>query len=114
MKDKEGHESPLLPSLIKLVLINTTLHARRTLHLCDALRKRVERGVPLETLDLRRCLGASRSVGLLSGFVAEVLGPEETLETIVDGLDPEDSSGTEEAEDKGDSDRRSGDGSNMI
>ena len=63
MKDKEGHESPLLPSLIKLVLINTTLHARRTLHLCDALRKRVERGVPRKRSTCAGVLGLAGQLG---------------------------------------------------
>jgi hypothetical protein len=96
MKDKGGHESPLLPSLTKIVLIKTALLARRTLHLRDALRKRAEKGFPLEMLDLRRCLGDSRSVEPLSDVVAEVLGPEETLETISHGFHPEDSPGTED------------------
>ena len=54
----EGRESPLLPSLKRLVLIDTVLTTRRTVRLCDALMRRVDRGVPLETLDLRTCLGS--------------------------------------------------------
>ena len=96
LEDKGGHEGPLLPLLTKLVLINITLYARRTLHLCDALRKRVEQGVPLVTLDLRKCLMASRQVELLGNFVVEVLCPEVTLETSAQSLHPEDSSGTED------------------
>ena len=78
--DNEGRdlESPLLPSLTKLVLINNTaLCPLRTLRLCDALMKRVEEGVPIETLDLRTCLSGSRSIELLSEIVVDVLGPEE-------------------------------------
>ena len=86
LEDNGGRESPLLPSLTKLVLVDTALidnalSARRTLRLCDALMKRVEQGVPLETLDLRTCLATSRAVELLSEIVVDVLGPEETLKT---------------------------------
>jgi hypothetical protein len=116
MKDNGGHENPLLPSLTKLVLIKTALLARRTLHLCDALRKRAEMGVPLKMLDLRRCLGyTSHFVGPLRDIVAEVLSPEETLEKGFHSLHPEDSSGTEvQAEDKDDPDRDSGNGANTM
>ncbi len=56
------------------------MSARRTLRLCDALMKRVEQGVPLETLDLRTCAGTSRAVRLLSEIVVDIWGSEETLE----------------------------------
>ncbi|KAN0137114.1 hypothetical protein V8E53_005111 [Lactarius tabidus] len=79
-------ECPLLPSLIKLVLVNTGLSARRTLLLCDALMKRVEQGVPLETLDLRTCLATRRAVELLSEIVAEVVAPEETLKKLAEDV----------------------------
>ncbi|KAH9170565.1 hypothetical protein EDB89DRAFT_2230574 [Lactarius sanguifluus] len=86
MEDHGGRESPLLPSLTKLILIDTPLvgaglSTRRTLRLCDALMRRVELGVPLETLDLRKCLATSRAVELLSEIVVDVLGPKETLKT---------------------------------
>ena len=81
LEDNVGRESPLLPSLTKLVLVNTALCPRRTLRLCDAFMKRVEQGVPLETLDLRTCLSSSRAIELLSKIVVDVLGPEETLKT---------------------------------
>ncbi|KAF8262420.1 hypothetical protein EI94DRAFT_1832824 [Lactarius quietus] len=104
LEDKGERESPLLPSLTKLTLINTALGARRTLRLCDALLKRVEQGVPLETLDLRTCLSARRPIELLSEIVVEVLGPKETFETgermlytsISRGIYLDDSSETEE------------------
>jgi hypothetical protein len=80
-EDDGGRESPLLPSLTKLVLVNSELSVIRTLHLCDALMKRVEQGVPLETLDLSTCLASSHSFGLLSEIVVEVLGPEEALDS---------------------------------
>ncbi|KAH9021722.1 hypothetical protein EDB85DRAFT_2278349 [Lactarius pseudohatsudake] len=74
-------ERPLLPSLTNLVLVDTALSARRTLRLCDALMKRVEQGVPLETLDLRTCLATSRAIELLGEIVVDVLGPE-NLKTV--------------------------------
>ena len=42
--------------------------------------KRVEQGVPLETLDLSTCIATSRAVEQLSEIVIEVLGPKEALE----------------------------------
>ncbi|KAI9444552.1 hypothetical protein H4582DRAFT_1909696 [Lactarius indigo] len=81
LNDNGGREYPLLPSLVKLILINTGLSARRTLCLCDALMKRVEQGVPLETLDLRTCVGTPRAVQLLGEIVVDVLGPEEDFWT---------------------------------
>jgi hypothetical protein len=104
LKDNGGRKSPLLPSLTKLVLIDTVLRTHRTDRLCNALMKRVEQGVPLETLDLRTCLSASRSVELLSEIVVNVLGPKETFETedqmrrtsITRGLDLYDSSREDE------------------
>ncbi|KAH9030010.1 hypothetical protein EDB84DRAFT_220671 [Lactarius hengduanensis] len=76
LEDSGERERPLLPSLTNLVLVDTALSARRTLRLCDALMKRVEQGVPLETLDLHTCLATSRAIELLSEIVVDVLGPE--------------------------------------
>ncbi|KAH9047734.1 hypothetical protein EDB84DRAFT_1460873 [Lactarius hengduanensis] len=73
LEDTGDHKCPLLPSLTNLVLIDVRLSARRTLRLCDALMKRVEQGVPLETLDLRTCLATSRAIELLSEIVVDVL-----------------------------------------
>jgi hypothetical protein len=81
LEDNGGRESPLLPSLTKLVLFNTGFSARRTLRLCDALMRRVEHGVPLETLHLRTCIATSRAVELLSEIVVNVLGPEVAFES---------------------------------
>lgn len=81
LEDNRESERPSLPSLTNLVLVESALSARRTLCLCDALMKRAEQGVPLETLDLRTCLATSRAVQLLGEIVVDVLGPEETLET---------------------------------
>jgi hypothetical protein len=78
LEDNGGHESPLLPSLRQLDLLgDTLLTKRRTLRLCDALKKRVEQGVPLRVLDLRTCNWTIDAVRLLRTFVAEVRGPKE-------------------------------------
>jgi hypothetical protein len=80
LEDNGGCAKPLLPSLTTLVLTGAELSARRTLCLCDALMKRVEQGVPLETLDLHSCLATSRAVDLLSEIVVDVLGPVPALQ----------------------------------
>ena len=76
LEDNDERESPLFPLLTKLFLFDSTLSAPRTLRLCDALMNRVERGVPLEALDLKRCIASRRTVQLLGEIVNEVLGPE--------------------------------------
>jgi hypothetical protein len=103
-EDNGGRQSPLLPSLKNLVLFDAVLSARRILLLRNALVKRVEQGVPLETLDLRMCLATPRVLELLSEIVFEVLGPEdfveETAHSAARGLFAEqDSSGVEGHED---------------
>lgn len=45
----------LLPSLTKLILVDIELTGPWILDLCDTLMKRVEKGVPLEVVDLRTC-----------------------------------------------------------
>ena len=80
LEDNRGCESPLLPSLTTLALDDSMLSSRRTLRLCDALMKRVEQGVPLETLDLCSCAATSRAVDLLSEIVVDVLAPAEILD----------------------------------
>jgi hypothetical protein len=83
--------------------------------------KRVEQGVPLETLDLRTCLATSRAVELLSEIVVDVLGPDKTLETRAQtgftwnsagrGLFvADDDSGSEDYEDYGEDDPDAGSG----
>ena len=79
LEDNGECESPLLPSLTKLILVDTEMSGRRTHRLCDALMKRVEQGVPLEALDLHACLATSRAVELLSEIVVDVIGPVQTL-----------------------------------
>ena len=77
LQDNGGQENPLLPSLTNLALYESTLTALRTLRLRDALMKRVDQGVPLETLDLRSCNAPSYAdygvaVKLLSEIVVHV------------------------------------------
>ena len=81
--DDGGCEDPLLPSLKELVVVDAHLYEDWTLHLCEALMKRVEKRVPLEMLDLRTCHpdpGYPAAVRLLGEIVVNILGPEETLD----------------------------------
>ena len=82
LEDNGGRERPLLPSLTNLVVDNLSSHS--LLHLRDALMKRVEQGVPVETLDLRMCIPDPEWpegwLQLLSENVVDLLGPVETLE----------------------------------
>ena len=72
-------EMPLLPSLTELVVVDIPISAFVSLPLCDALMNRVEQGVPVERLDLRRCFslldGCAEELRLLSEIVVDVLGP---------------------------------------
>ena len=83
LKDDWGCENPLLPSLKELVLHDAMLDDRdQVFGLCDALMKRVEQGVPLETLDLRMCrtdTDNSVAVRLLSEIVVDILPPPDFL-----------------------------------
>ena len=81
-KENGGHERPLLPFLTKLVPVHLGLTARRTPLLCDALMKRVEQGVPLETLDIRKCLVSSHAVELLGEIVVEVVAPGDKAQVV--------------------------------
>ena len=112
LEDIGVSESTLLPSLIKLVLVESALSERRTLRLRDALMKRVEQGVPLETLDLGNCLATNRAIELLSEIVVDVLRPEEfpeseaqnhpTLHMEASGIFfPDDDSGFEDDDEEG-------------
>jgi hypothetical protein len=96
LEDKGGHEGPLLPSLTKLVLVDgTSLSKRRTLRLCNALKKRVEQGVPLKVLELRTsCKWTIGAVQLLRTFVADIQGAKGQTLFQVEGpqglvVDPE-------------------------
>ena len=77
LEDDPGRKIPLLPSLTELVLIHCELTPRLTRCLCDALMKRVEKGVPLQMLDLRTCryLSDPADLRLLSEIVVDFLGP---------------------------------------
>jgi hypothetical protein len=76
LEDNGGRERPVLPSLTKLALIEgTALSARRTLRLCDALKRRVRKGVPLKVLYLRACRATSSAVERLGEIVDNVQGP---------------------------------------
>ncbi|KAH9161214.1 hypothetical protein EDB89DRAFT_755144 [Lactarius sanguifluus] len=79
--EDSGNANLLLPSLRKLVLINTALSAWRTLRLRDAFMKRVEQGVPLVMLNLHTCPATSRAVELLREIVGDVWGPVQILDT---------------------------------
>jgi hypothetical protein len=82
LEDSGGCENPLLPSLTTLELIDAELSVRGTIHLRDALMKRVEQGVPLEALDLQSCIASNRAVELLREIVVDVPGPKETFEEM--------------------------------
>ncbi|KAH9070750.1 hypothetical protein EDB83DRAFT_361943 [Lactarius deliciosus] len=76
LEENGGDESPLLPSLTELVVVDAQVTDYWTLRLRDALMRRVEQGVPLEILDLRVCWDdSSTAVPLLSEIVVDVLGP---------------------------------------
>ena len=81
LQDNGGRENPVLPSLTELTLIDSEISARRTNRLRDALMKRIEQGVPLETLDLRTCHATNFAVSLLSEIVVDVWGPAEAVGT---------------------------------
>jgi hypothetical protein len=68
-------DGPRLPSLRKLILVDVTLTAVRTYHLRDMLIKRAEHGVPLEVLDLRKCVAADHAIQLLKEIVVDVQVP---------------------------------------
>jgi hypothetical protein len=90
LEDKGGSENPLFPSLTELALVQTELNVIWTRSLCDALKKRVEQGVPLETLDLRTCRldvnrrrGDPAAVQSFTEIVVNVLGLESAFEARV-------------------------------
>ena len=82
LEDDEGRERPLLPSLTELTLVDTFQDDLCCVPLCDALRKRVEQGVPLEVVDLRMCprrcfvSDLTAEIREISEIVAQVLDPE--------------------------------------
>ena len=94
--DREG---PLLPSLIRLNLLDTTSSERRTRRLCEALKKREEQGVPLKVLDLQTCRFTTAAVQLLRGLVDDVRDPETREEFFDDDNSEEEFEGRGEGED---------------
>jgi F-box-like len=68
-------DCPRLPSLTKLVLLDSTLTTLRTYHLRDMFMRRVEQGVPLEVLDLRTCFATNPAIQLLAEIVVDVQEP---------------------------------------
>jgi hypothetical protein len=69
-----------LPRLRKLVLLREVpLTALKTYRLRDMLKKRVEQGVPLKTLDLPTCTATHRAIELLATIVGDVQGPAKIL-----------------------------------
>ena len=55
LEDSGGRKKPLLPSLTQLVMADFSLYSLSLLPLYDALRMRVEQGVPVKMLDPRMC-----------------------------------------------------------
>jgi hypothetical protein len=72
-------DGPRLPSLTKLIPINIVLTAPRTYNLLDMLISRVEQGVPLGVLDLRKCGAADCAIQLLKEIVVDVQEPPPRL-----------------------------------
>ena len=72
-------DSPLLPSLTKLSLINPLIDGDDQRLLLDMLIGRVEQGVPLEALDLGSCPVTTDVVQALNEIVVDVQGPERHL-----------------------------------
>ncbi|KAN0133101.1 hypothetical protein V8E53_009131 [Lactarius tabidus] len=85
LEDGSGRERPLLPSLTELMIVDFSLYSLSLLPLYDALKTRVEQGVPVERLDLRMCHTHpdGRAEGWfqsLSEVVVDVLAPEKRFE----------------------------------
>lgn len=73
------HECSLLPSLVKLVLVDSDLTGPWIFDLCDILiLKRVEQGVPLEVVDMRTCtVHDHAAIQHLRKLGVDVWGPTE-------------------------------------
>ena len=72
-----------LPALTELAMVDYSLHELSSLPLCDALRKRMKQGVPVEKIDLHMCVPdlddqAEDWFRSLSEIVANVLGLEKS------------------------------------
>ena len=79
LKDDGGRGRPLLPSLTELIMVDFSLYDLTRLSLPDALRARVEQGVPVKRVDLRICHDDVRAGDWLQNFSESfnVLVPEE-------------------------------------
>ena len=79
-------DSPRLPSLTRLILQSVTLSALKTYRLGNMLIKRVEQGVPLECLDLRKCAAAKLTTQLLTEIVLDVQEPLNPPPIVIDDI----------------------------
>jgi hypothetical protein len=71
-------QGPLLPSLVKLVTTGSPLTMDTALRLRDMLLARVERGVPIQTLDLCECAVLDDAMRLFRDLAADTRGPTRT------------------------------------
>ena len=71
-------EGPLLPSLEELVITGPSLTMDIALRLRDMLLLRVKQGVPIQSLDLRRCAVPGDAMRLFGDIVANTQGPKGT------------------------------------
>ena len=83
-------DGPRLPSLTKLILVDIMLTMPRAYDLHDMILQRGEQGVPLQDLDLRKCVADVRAVGLLEGIVVEIQEPLEQHELTTTEVPAED------------------------
>ena len=68
LEDDGGRERPLLPSLTELVMADLSLYHLTRLSLPNALRARVDQGVPVKRVDLRLCNNGVRAGDWLQNF----------------------------------------------
>jgi hypothetical protein len=80
LHDKRKLTRSLLPSLTKLTLVDAELTGTWILDLCNTLMKRVEKGVPLEVVDLRTCtVTGHAAIQQLIEIVSVVWNPSEEI-----------------------------------
>ena len=84
LEDDGGHSRPMLPSLTELVMVDCPSSGPSALPLYDALKKRIEQGIPVQWLDLRMCHDhfghAADWVRSLYEVVVHVLAPDDHFE----------------------------------
>jgi hypothetical protein len=73
LAEDAASDGPRFPSLTRLTLDYVRLAAPMADYLGDMLIERVKKGVPLEVLDLRKCVAADREIQLLKEIVVNVL-----------------------------------------